>query len=727
MTQINPNYNMNIPPEIQQGKRVQRQVQIPEYYNVSTEEKMDWREQLKANPFTMMFYEFFLRGTEHPIATLGTWLGLSFALDAYSKASGGEYNESLLKKVANFGDKIETSDFIQSKPSQFILGGFKKAGHGIGKVAEHSSILRAVKNTPTMPEWGMVKQEMLPHRLKVCEDFFKIVNKLHLTDEPNKKSSIKDTLTGNGGSQASLSDLTVGRKEKQAIKDFFKTANVSEEQKVNFVLLKQLGKTDTEIKKILDKGANATELTKEEIRKVLGMTREEIIAAQKAITEGIEKETVEGVEKNYYKQVLDAAKKGGKKVRIRAGHYGVFGPLSRPFERVIGCDEIHNKLWSISGGAKTATGRVLAKSMQMFQRGLTFGQGKLGLLLLIAPSVAEIGRNTIKAEPKEKIGTTFGGIVDNISWVFTFPAALYIMHSIGGIRYAGMTKEQVNAYRKALKEFNVKSRERLFKTKKDYNIEKEAVKNLLKVDKQNFLVKGIRKLARVLTLDLETFSGYKSGNIAANGFRKLPNFFKNCFGVPVRFAIWAGISMFALEALLSKCVKAIFGRSYNAEKIEETKENKKAQKQFLKEDLKKRLIEVQAQKANSVTNSLATPKSLQGSQTVSRGTNQAQAIAPEQVKNDIDDYTYVPSQKNVIKKSQASSKRDNYSYIPSQENKINPQDEKNPNRRSYVPSQRAANITKTWDNSGIEDALKRADKAEIRAMKILAGNFEGMY
>ena len=94
--------------------------------------------------------------------------------------------------------------------------------------------------------------------------------------------------------------------------------------------------------------------------------------------------------------------------------------------------------------------------------------------------------------------------------------------------------------------------------------------------------------------------------------------------------------------------------------------------------------------------------------------------------NRIDNYTYIPSQKNVIQKTQASGKRDNYSYIPSQDNKINPQDEKNPNKRSYVPSQRAANIEKTWDNSGLEDELRRADLAESKALRILAGNFDGM-
>ena len=133
----------------------------------------------------------------------------------------------------------------------------------------------------------------------------------------------------------------------------------------------------------------------------------------------------------------------------------------------------------------------------------------------------------------------------------------------------------------------------VFKTKAEYKNAKKNIKDKLKVKNQNFLIRGIRKLARVLTLDLETFRGYNSGNIITTGIRNLPIAFKNIFGVPLRFGLWMAISMFGLEALLSKGVKMIFGRSYNAEKIEENKENKKEQKQFLKEDLRKRLYEIQ--------------------------------------------------------------------------------------------------------------------------------------
>ena len=94
-----------------------------------------------------------------------------------------------------------------------------------------------------------------------------------------------------------------------------------------------------------------------------------------------------------------------------------------------------------------------------------------------------------------------------------------------------------------------------------------------------------------------------------------------------------------------------------------------------------------------------------------------------------DNYTYIPSQDNVIKTPAGKVKEDTYTYIPSQNSTIKSDkngNESSTNIRTYIPSQAAANITKTWDNSGLQAALNRAQRAEDRALKVLAGNFEGM-
>ena len=92
-----------------------------------------------------------------------------------------------------------------------------------------------------------------------------------------------------------------------------------------------------------------------------------------------------------------------------------------------------------------------------------------------------------------------------------------------------------------------------------------------------------------------------------------------------------------------------------------------------------------------------------------------------------DNYTYIPSQENIIPPPVKADSVDNYTYIPSSDCKIQPESAEGAGKQKrYIPSQEAANISKTFDNSGIQDALARAQRAEDKALKILAGNFEGM-
>ena len=88
-----------------------------------------------------------------------------------------------------------------------------------------------------------------------------------------------------------------------------------------------------------------------------------------------------------------------------------------------------------------------------------------------------------------------------------------------------------------------------------------------------------------------------------------------------------------------------------------------------------------------------------------------------------DDYNYLPSTSPVKENKIKLEKRDNYSYIPSSENVLK-KETKESEATKYIPSQLGAKINKTFDNSGLEAALKRADRAEQRALRTLAGNFD---
>ena len=662
---------------------------------------------------------------DHPIASILTWFGCGFLLDKYTAACGGKYEDSLLKKVTNFGDRIENSKFVQSKPVQTVLGWFTKSGKKGGKIIEKNSVLNAMWKTPTMPELELVKSEMIPQRQRIAHDFNQIVNELKLT---------KDGF-------ATLNKLGLDSKEKEILKSVFKVAKISEipeEQASSFIQLKRLGeKTDSEILNIVTKsgGDGGVSETKKAVLKALGLNEEAI--------KKIQEDTIG----EHIGKVQEACKKVGGKVKISLGDFRLFGKdlgfLTTPTKRILACDSVYNRSFSLTkDGAKTATGRFMSRFMQMVHRGLTFGGGKLGVLLFIAPAFVETAINVHKAEPKEKVGTGVNNLVNHISWVFTFPFALQIMHHICGAQYAGMKQKDVQALRKLQTDFNKKNSRKGtpdeakgFKDYDDYNKERklvnEKMKKLKVVKGQKWYTKSVRWLANLLTPDLGKLDAYNPGNMVTKKFSQLRNLPRNLWGVPVRLGIFIALTMGVLDTILNKSIKFVFGGSYDSMKEEEIKDAKKEQKKFLKEDLNNRLYDAQKQKIIATAKEQSAKKQNNTNrQAISHhGAPQHRNMAAPQnyYKEKTDNYTYIPSQENVIKSPLGKNSLDTYTYIPSQNSTIKTDKYGNElHTRTYIPSQAAANITKTWDNSRLEAALNRAQRAENRAMKILSGNFEGM-
>lgn len=749
----NRNNGYGVPPRAAApAARPQTQaVRIPDYYQ--PDEKRNIKEALEENPiYSTVVKGFFGPLIEHPIASLFTWFGCGFLLDKYTAACGGEYDKSLLKKVTNFGDRLENSSFVQSKPVQKVLGWFKKGGEKSGSLINKNSVLRAIWKTPTMPELELVKSEMIPQRQRIMHDFSLITKELCLENEKGF---------------AKLNRLALDKKERELLKSLGDIVN-SEEKASSYIQLKRLGLKESEIKNIISTADGGVARTKSEILKAFGNK-------DAAWLKSIHGDTIGKAE--IINEVQDACKKVGNKVRISMGEYKPFGfdigILTTPTKRIIGCDNIFNRSFSLTkDGAKTATGRFMSRFMQMVHRGLTFGGGKLGVLLFIAPAFVETAINVHKAEPNQKVGTGVSNLVNHISWVFTFPFALQIMHHLCGAKYAGMKEDDIQAIRNRVKEINENNKlngteKAVFHNYKEWAAERESVnkfiKNKSKVEGQKWYTKAIRKFAGWLTPDLGKVDAYNTGNIITTKFSQMRNLPRNLFGVPARLLLFGVLTMGVLDTILNKCIKLIFGESYDSMKEEEIKDAKKEQKKFLKEDLTDRLYEAQRRKiqnrakTNPQTTQQINPQgnaiSHHGGVNISEPVKQSAALntgagvnnippgfndslntgvrvpSPDGhniSKQNVDNYTYIPSQQNIIK-AEAKGKLDNYSYIPSQNSVIESKDNKNSaNIRSYIPSQMAANIAKSWDNSGLQSALNRADRAEQNALRVLAGNFEGM-
>ena len=728
MTQINPNINQynNQQYRKEQNRVPQQQpVKIPSYYYVPENSLMHKgiKEAIKDSDPMGVLTPF----VDHPLLVLATWLGIGAGIDAYSKACGGKYEKSLVKKVANFGDNIQNSLFIQNKPVQTVLGGLKSVKKTGSKIVQNSGILRAMRDTPSMPEWSMTVSQMYNQKQEIEQDFIKITDALKLTEY------------GSHGN-IELNNLGLSKKEREMLKKTFgvkKLSEIAEDKAVSQVLLERLGRTPEQINKIQALGNDALTATKKEILKEMGLSVKDLNAI---------KEDKFG---EYIKTVEEASKKVSGKVKIGAGYYKKLGVFTKPFARTVGCDEVYNKLHSLSKeGAKTATGRFMSKAMQMFHRGLTFGGGKLGALLFIAPALVEVGTHVKKAEKDEKIGTAVSGVIESTSWVLTFPLALKMLHTLGGAQYAGMTKDQVKQVRQLKKEFNDKAgtggiidrfkilvgmdskKECQFKDYADYKKQKAEVKakidKLSKVKNQNILTKGIRKLAKFMTIDLENLKAYHGGNFGSRSLKDLPRFLKDGVGIPLRFVVWGVLAMGVLDAVIKKCTTAVFGKSYDAMKHDENDEARKEQKHFLAEDLNRRLYEAQRIKQyGNIQN--AQQVNPQGRMMATRGKGVNSDAIPKayQENEKVDNYTYIPSSKNIIPHKTKKESVDNYTYIPSSECKI-PNNKANENQRRYIPSQTAANIQKNFDNSGLQSALDRAQKAEDKALRVLAGNFDNM-
>lgn len=798
-----------------QVERPLPEVSLPEIYNIPQEDKKEsFKETIKKMDMMGLVYPWL----EHPLMMLGTCAGLSWGVDKFSRACGGHYETSLVGKAAQFGDSIQESKFVQSKPFQSVWGVVEKAKNKIINIFPSSDLMNAIRNTPSQAELQFVKDELLTMQQRVVHDFTNVTNKLIFPENRDGSKFVK------------LSDLGVDKSEREFLKNFFSNTAQTEEMYSNAVQLKRLGLADDAIQDIISK-PESTEIVKARTLEKLGVDEE-----------FLNKLKENPATKDDIAKVREACNKA-KAIRIGEGHQKFLGPV-QPFARKIGLDEVGNRLTSmcepgIAGGPRTKTGKIMATFLQKCHRGFTFGGGKMGVLFFVTPLLVETMLDVAKADKKEKAGTAAHGLVHSVSWVFTFPLALSLMHRFGGsLKYAGMSPEDVKTYREKIAAFNEKAdpyckdksmgrwfknllgfgtkkpAEETFQSYEEYKVAKDKVKEELKAlsnknsKNQTLLTKIGKQIGKFLTIDLENLRSYRNGSGPANFIRRLPSFGRNIVGVPLRIGIWAGLTMGVLDGIINKGIKGCFGNHYDRYKDEEIQENKKAQKEFLKKDLRSRLVETQREKVygtqsvveespqntefkdeyqevisnkiknkmgkinenndtiskNSITKEVES-KNIEAKSNMQKNENTKSAAsdlennvenvdmktiteepstkyfnensAPNDLlaeENEVVDNTLLSKQEKLGSHSSApasinsniqaveNKKRDNYTYIPSSENVIK-KAEGNSETKKYIPSQQAAKFTKTFDNSGLDAALKRADRAEKRALETLAGNF----
>lgn len=757
-----------------------QETQLPALYelNINNNKPQSFKEKIKkADPMGMISPVI-----EMPVAGALTALALIKGVDAYSNACGGEYEKSILGKATRFGDRIAQSDFWKKETPKKCLNATLEFWEKLKGWFNKSDLLRAMKETPAIPEKEMAKYELKAQSARFLEDFNKITGTYFQEEEAESiitiiKDAFRKTFNPNRG-WVDIKELGLDSAEKEALKKKFNVSSlskISQDEIANWTILKRLEIPEAEIDTII-KSSDAIDKVKDKMLKAMNLSLEEIEAIRK------NPELPANISK-----VKEVTSKIRNKIKIGAGNYKLLGPFQF-LERTISMDQVANKLHSIevgpTGGAKTKLGAFCAKVLHKIHRGFTFGGGKLGMMLFILPGMVLAMKNTKKAEKDEKVGTLAKGFIESISWVFTFPLSIATTYALGGMKNAGVSADNVKECSRLIKEFNEKTfaNENLYKT--ELGQLKNKLKKLRTVKDQNLLTKIGKGISSFLYQDLEQIKPFQNGNRGGDFLRSLKKRAKNLTFEPIRFILF----MFVIEAffhkVIEKGIRAVFGKSYNEEKEAEYESKLEEQKKFLKQDLRARLLSTQQEKNTGIaldqTSNFAPPESLQAilaneklknkreelykeqyqlmqnnknvrehfaeiqskkpnatqeanntQRKTTASTISAKGKAPQNYQINLkstnkkaDTHNYIPSEKQKIKPEtkEKTANVDNYTYIPSSKNLIK-NDLKENNTQKYIPAQTSKVSAKKFDNSKVDAALKRADKAEQKAFEILAGNF----
>ncbi len=516
-----------------------------------------------------------------PVAA-GTWYVIAQGMDKFGKKCAGTYDESILGKITGKADKF--SDYVSGSKlaTNPVSRWFGKQYKAIKTFLDQASnnpknrLLYALRNTPTKPECKLVKVPaagldgfLEADTRQVFDEFLKPAkNAVQLKQYGKDKAYIDNFLE-------SIKNLSKHDKLLKLQDEELKYFNVDIQQLEN--TFSQLGKKD-KIRLLASKMKDVGEqIDRSTLRKLLSTSDSELLNRFKGInlkelkvTKGLgfdsfkhfKKVMEEGYALDHLDEIRDILRRGDQKLKIsiwkKDGTFGkIFGHL---FGREIGISELANKFdLTLKTGAKTKFGKFVGKAFGYLTEGCTnrFAGGKLAVAMQ-AFIFADMFIHAFKAPKGEKGKTLIERFVNDFTYFLALPAGIWAVHKAGGLKYAGMTADQVKAYRENLKLFN--ANHKLY-GKKMYKLRKKVLDRQLMAGVKNPFVKLIKKAAGVLAVGLERVKPYVSKEtVNANLLRKSKYWGKNALGYGIRFAIPMMIISPFLAKWATKATHAIFGR-----------------------------------------------------------------------------------------------------------------------------------------------------------------------
>lgn len=585
-----------------------------------------------------------------------TCLGTTWSMNKFNKACRGEYENSLLAKIGNFGDKIGSTKLFQNS---IVDRGIKKYGQLKNflnvKVIEKSSVLRSFFKTPSVPTNHMVLMQA-------------------------------------GGTANELS---------ASVASFFQkyTKEGTDLEKVKQLGFVKNGQADVET-----------------YNKVVKDTNKYVDELAKACA-------------NQPKDFVFRAEKGGK-VPFSKKLTGKEIYLSEKFPKLknLFCpetsfSEFANKFKVLKGAGNTAQKTALGKALPKFSlrvlEGLTNAGTGSGLVAVLMGGffIADALARSIKA-PKDEKGMTFAeNIIYNVGWYLMMPFGLATMHKFGGLQYIGMSKDQVEAHRKNVAEFNEKAKAGGFATKEEYKAAKKALKEALKGDTRilktdamgvktakfmrNLYQRPLKMFGRVLTVGLENYRGYTK--VGDSGLKKFfSNFgfkFKDYAGYPVRFGVFMFLIAPFLGKFFAKGSHLVFGRPTHSVLDSEPETPKEGPKDAVK----------------PMTNQPTQPKVVPAAPVAQAQSNLNKTIQMQPVQQN-----GVANLNQISQNTKRENLLDMYKANASVVKKVSvPQEPV----RTYVPSTEGVKLVKTKEqeqkDKEINQLLGKAGKAEANANKYL--------
>ena len=363
-------------------------------------------------------------------------------------------------------------------------------------------------------------------------------------------------------------------------------------------------------------------------------------------------------------------------------------------------------------------GKFLGKYTNLVLEGATnrVAGGKF-VALMQAAYLADVLYKTAKTDgASEKVKTFAERFTEMIAFFVAMPLAIQLMHRIGGLQYAGMTKEQVAKYREHLKIHNDKSMAAGFKDKAAWKASKDALKAELNAGVKNPITNLFKRIGRIVTVGLEQIRPYDKKAVTRVGiFDKIKDLFrhpkfgmKQMAGYPMRIVLGMMIILPFLSKIAVKGSHLIFGKPKNSV-LDEGKEPDKASQQ------------------NPATQQTQLPPQLQQAQ-AQNAVNSNQQVAPNQQNNA--QKQPVNAQNNSNGLNQANGANGSTNLLNQYKNGNNPQASpvNNPQTppepvRTYIPSPVGVKLQGVnEDPTSADAAMRRADSAEQLALETLKMN-----